>query len=57
VESGANALMPPLSAPRRLAELVVEQRRRRWESPWTSDAYGDGHAAERIAEAVGTLLD
>jgi UDP-GlcNAc3NAcA epimerase len=57
LECGANALLPPRAAPRRLGELVAEQRRRRRESPWTPDAYGDGHAADRIAGAVGTLLD
>jgi UDP-GlcNAc3NAcA epimerase len=57
LECGANALLPPRAAPRRLGELVAEQRRRRRESPWTPDAYGDGHAADRIADAVGTLLD
>jgi UDP-GlcNAc3NAcA epimerase len=56
VACGANALLPPLSAARRLGDLVAEQRRRRRELPWTPDAYGDGHAAERLAEAVGTLF-
>ena len=56
VECGANALLPPRSAAPMLAKLVAEQQRRRRESPWTPDAYGDGIAAERIAAAVETLL-
>jgi UDP-GlcNAc3NAcA epimerase len=57
VECGANVLVPPLEAPKTLAKVVSEQRRRKTESPWVADAYGDGHAADRIVAAVASLLD
>ncbi len=57
VECGGNALMPALDAPRKLAALVEAQQRRQRDAPWSPDAYGDGRAAERIADAVGMLVD
>ena len=56
VACGANALVPALDAPRRLATTVAAQRKRAKESPWTPDAYGDGHAAVRIGDAIAGLL-
>jgi UDP-GlcNAc3NAcA epimerase len=57
LECGANALVPPLAARDRLATTVAEQCRRKRDNPWSREAYGDGHAAERVADAVGALLD
>ncbi len=56
VSCGANALVPALETPVRLAGAVAAQRRRAREAPWRPDFYGDGRAAERIAEAVGELV-
>ncbi len=56
VESGANALVVPASAGETLAGAVLSQRRQKEEKPWSPDAYGDGHAAERIADAIETRL-
>jgi UDP-N-acetylglucosamine 2-epimerase len=55
--SGANALLPARSAPGSLEQLVAAQLRRRADSPWVPDAYGDGHAAHRVADAVAALLE
>lgn len=57
VECGANALLPAMAAPGKLSTLVAEQRRLRREAPWSPDAYGNGRAAERIADAIGAMLD
>ena len=57
VTAGANSLLPAHAAPDALAGLVGELRRRRGETAWTPDAYGDGRAAPRVAEAVAGLLD
>ncbi len=57
VECGANALVPPLEASGTLGKVVAEQQRRRKEGGWTSDAYGDGRAADRIVTAIASLLD
>jgi UDP-GlcNAc3NAcA epimerase len=54
VECGANALVPPLEARETLANTVVEQCQRKRGKPWTADAYGDGNAAERVADAIAT---
>jgi UDP-N-acetylglucosamine 2-epimerase len=56
VACGASAVVPVSEAPRLLATTVVEQRRKAKESSWTPDAYGDGHAAERIRDAIADLL-
>ena len=56
VACGANALVPAFEAPARLGGLVAAQRRRAREAPWHPDFYGDGRAAERIAQAVGELV-
>jgi UDP-N-acetylglucosamine 2-epimerase len=56
VACGANALVPALEAPRLLADTVAAQRRLAKSKPWTPDAYGDGHAAERIRDAIGEML-
>jgi UDP-N-acetylglucosamine 2-epimerase len=52
VESGANALVSPGSAGETLAATVVQQCRQKEQTPWSPEAYGDGHAAERIADAI-----
>ncbi len=57
VACGANALVPAGEAPRRLAAVVAEQRRKAKDSPWSPDAYGDGRAAQRIGAAIAGLLD
>jgi UDP-N-acetylglucosamine 2-epimerase len=57
VAAGANALLPAHAAPESLAALVGEQRRRRAGAAWVPDAYGDGAAAGRVADAVARLLD
>jgi UDP-N-acetylglucosamine 2-epimerase len=53
---GANALVPALEAPSRLAAVLADQRRRAREGGWSVEAYGDGRAAERIADAVERLV-
>lgn len=57
VAAGANALVPPGSAGEQLAAVVERQRRVRDTRPWSADAYGDGDAASRVADAMGGLLD
>ena len=57
VEAGANAVLPPLLAPRMLGALVLEQCRRRTDALWARDAYGEGDAAGRVGDAVEMLLD
>jgi len=57
VEAGANVLVRPLDAPQCLRPAVLEQMRRRTDAPWVPDAYGDGHAALHVADAVGRLLE
>jgi UDP-N-acetylglucosamine 2-epimerase len=57
LECGANALVRPLEARGSLTRTVAEQCRRKRENPWSRDAYGKGHAAERVADAVAALLD
>jgi UDP-GlcNAc3NAcA epimerase len=54
VECGANVLVPPMSAPGLLAETVAQQRQR--ECSWARDAYGDGHAAQKVADAAALYL-
>lgn len=54
LECGANALVAPLEAGDSLARIVGTQRERQKDSPWSTDVYGDGHAAERIADAIST---
>lgn len=56
VASGANALLPALSAPGMLRSLVAQQRQRRAEAPWAAGAYGDGDAAQCVADAVAAWL-
>jgi UDP-GlcNAc3NAcA epimerase len=56
VESGANALVSPASVEETLTETVLRQCRRKDEKAWFPEAYGDGHAAERIADAIATHL-
>jgi UDP-N-acetylglucosamine 2-epimerase len=55
-ECGANRLVAPLDAREELTGAVQEQCRKKQEHPWTADAYGDGHAAERIRDAIATSL-
>ena len=53
---GANRLIPPERAdllPAAIAEAVSRPRDR---DRWTPDAYGDGHAAERIAQVIDRWL-
>jgi UDP-GlcNAc3NAcA epimerase len=56
VECGANSLVPPLEARERLAGAVLEQCERKRLHPWSTEAYGKGDAAERVAEAIATSL-
>jgi UDP-GlcNAc3NAcA epimerase len=56
VECGANTLVAPLNARQELGAAVLEQCRKKPEYPWTAEAYGDGHAAERVAEAIAANL-
>ena len=57
VECGANALVPPLEARETLARRVAEQCRWRRDNRWATDAYGDGNAADRIADAIATYFN
>lgn len=57
VAAGANALVPPGSAREQLATVVDRQRALREAGAWPADAYGDGDAASRVADAIGGLLD
>jgi UDP-GlcNAc3NAcA epimerase len=57
VECGANVLVPPTRVREMLASTVVEQSQRKQGTPWVAGAYGDGHAAERIADAIAAWLD
>jgi UDP-GlcNAc3NAcA epimerase len=57
VTAGANALWPVHEATASLASLVESQRRHAKRTPWAPDAYGDGTAAARVADAVARLLD
>jgi len=57
VECGANALIPPLEARETLARRVAEQCRWRRDNRWTADAYGDGNAADRVADAIAIHLN
>ena len=57
VDCGANALVPPHSAREKLASVVSAQCKRWKDDSWSADAYGDGHAAERIADAVAESLN
>ena len=56
VTCGANALVPAKDAPDKLVETVERQRRKAKQNPWMPDAYGDGHAADRISEAIAEFL-
>jgi UDP-GlcNAc3NAcA epimerase len=56
LECGANALVPPLEAGDSLRRVVITQRQWQRDQPWSADAYGDGHAAERIADAIEVHL-
>jgi UDP-N-acetylglucosamine 2-epimerase len=56
VECGANRLVGPLEARQELSGAVVEQSRKKRDHPWIADAYGDGHATERVAEAIEAIL-
>jgi UDP-GlcNAc3NAcA epimerase len=57
VECGANALVPPIAVGESLVRTVAEQCQRKQENPWSAEAYGDGHAGERIADAIAAQLD
>jgi UDP-GlcNAc3NAcA epimerase len=57
VECGANALVPPIKASQMLGEVVAEQRRRKREDPWSTEAYGTGQAAEQVADAIAAKLN
>jgi UDP-N-acetylglucosamine 2-epimerase len=54
VDCGANVLVPPMSATGLLAETVAQQRQRG--CSWSRDAYGDGQAAQMVADAVAMYL-
>jgi len=49
VECGGNRLVPPEQGADLPAAIAQAARRRVGEGPWNRGAYGDGHAAERIA--------
>jgi UDP-GlcNAc3NAcA epimerase len=56
IACGANRLVSPDQA-ELLPEVIAEAVRRSREGVrWNSDAYGDGHAAERIAQVVARRL-
>jgi UDP-GlcNAc3NAcA epimerase len=57
VECGANKVVPPTRVREELASTVAEQCRRHRENPWGREAYGNGHAAERVAQAITATLD
>jgi UDP-N-acetylglucosamine 2-epimerase len=57
LDCGANALVPPIKARERLAGVVAEQYRRKREDPWSTDAYGSGHAAAQVADAIAAGLN
>ncbi len=52
VDCGANVLVPPESAASSLASAVAAQVRPGRAGSWSTDAYGDGHAAELVADAI-----
>ncbi len=52
VERGANRLVRPEEA-RSLPDVIAAAAQRRANANWDRTAYGDGHAAERIAQAIG----
>jgi UDP-N-acetylglucosamine 2-epimerase len=52
---GANMLVAPDHAPDRLAG-VIEQLAARGHDEWDRNAYGDGHAADRVADALAEWL-
>jgi UDP-GlcNAc3NAcA epimerase len=52
LECGANALVAPVEAQEALARVVRTQCERQKDNPWSTDAYGDGQAAQRIADAI-----
>jgi UDP-GlcNAc3NAcA epimerase len=56
VDCGANALVSPHAAGETLASVVALQCKRRTDNPWSTDAYGVGHAGERIADAIAESL-
>jgi UDP-GlcNAc3NAcA epimerase len=56
VQCGANALVSPLQAGERLVGAVENQCRRKLEQPWSTEAYGKGDAAHRVAEAIASSL-
>jgi UDP-GlcNAc3NAcA epimerase len=55
VECGANLLVPPLQAKHKLAAAVRGQCEVQRGS-WSTEAYGDGSAAERVVEATANVL-
>ncbi len=57
LDCGANRLVPPATARNTLAAVVMEQRLRwRADLRWDHTAYGAGHAAAMVADAVRALL-
>ena len=57
IDCGANRLVPPATARNTLASVVMEQRLRwRADLRWDHTAYGAGHAAAVVADAVRALL-
>jgi UDP-N-acetylglucosamine 2-epimerase len=53
---GANRLIPPEQAELLPAAIAEAASRPRDRGQWSRDAYGDGHAAERIAQVIGRRL-
>jgi UDP-GlcNAc3NAcA epimerase len=54
VECGANIMVEPMQAREHLAAAVRAQCGRREVGAWSTTAYGNGDAAERVAEAVAS---
>ncbi|MEO7475111.1 MAG: UDP-N-acetyl glucosamine 2-epimerase [Gemmatimonadales bacterium] len=53
VDCGANVLLPPDAASEHLARIVADQLGRPRDVAWPKDAYGEGRAADLVADAIG----
>jgi UDP-GlcNAc3NAcA epimerase len=57
VACGANTLLPATRCRDQLAGLVAQRQGRGRSEPWGREAYGDGGAASRVADAMRGFLD